>query len=62
MVQKNRDGFYVVALMESFQDCRRIQIYRRRLGMESILANVNGTIWVFADVKVQWEIMIDAEQ
>ncbi|XP_059290876.1 uncharacterized protein LOC132044416 [Lycium ferocissimum] len=31
--------------MEPFQNCRHLQKYKTRLGMETTLANVNGKIW-----------------
>ncbi|KAK4733974.1 hypothetical protein R3W88_008235 [Solanum pinnatisectum] len=48
--------------MEAFQNCRHLQKYRRRLGMETSIANTNGKIWIFLDTGIQWEILMDREQ
>ncbi|XP_059301959.1 uncharacterized protein LOC132053883 [Lycium ferocissimum] len=48
--------------MEPFQNCRHIQKYKRRLGMEEVIANSNGKIWVFIDVAVQMEILMNTDQ
>ncbi|XP_059284863.1 uncharacterized protein LOC132038161 [Lycium ferocissimum] len=53
---------FIIALMETFQNCRHLQKYKRRLGMESAIPNVNGKIWGFLDVVVQWEVLMDTEQ
>ncbi|XP_059281287.1 uncharacterized protein LOC132034982 [Lycium ferocissimum] len=50
------------ALLEPFQNCRNLQKYKRRLGMENAIANRNGKIWVFMEATVQWEFLMDAEQ
>ncbi|XP_059306396.1 uncharacterized protein LOC132057813 [Lycium ferocissimum] len=53
---------FIIALMEPFQNCRHLQKYKRRLGMEAALSNTNGKIWVFLDSEMQWEIVLDTEQ
>lgn len=53
--------FSIIALMEPFQNCRHIQTYRRRLGMEAVLSNINGKIWLFIESGVEWELIMDAE-
>ncbi|XP_075083544.1 uncharacterized protein LOC142167279 [Nicotiana tabacum] len=55
-------GFFVIALMEPFQNQSFIQKYRRRLGMDAAISNVNGKIWLFLDSVVQWDLLIDREQ
>nr|XP_018626573.1 uncharacterized protein LOC108945273 [Nicotiana tomentosiformis] len=32
------------------------------MGMETALSNINGKIWLFIDVVVEWELLIDTEQ
>nr|XP_016444958.1 PREDICTED: uncharacterized protein LOC107770193 [Nicotiana tabacum] len=48
--------------MELFQKQRFIQKYRSRLGMKTTISNVNGKIWLFLDVVIQWDVIIDTEQ
>nr|XP_009607655.1 uncharacterized protein LOC104101836 [Nicotiana tomentosiformis] len=48
-------GFFIVALMEPFQNCRHIQRYRIRLGMDAVMSNINGKIWLLFDVVIEWE-------
>ncbi|XP_070045343.1 uncharacterized protein [Nicotiana tomentosiformis] len=55
-------GFFVVALMEPFQNYRHIQRYRRRLNMEAVFAKLNRKIWLFFDAIVVWEIVMDTHQ
>ncbi|XP_075097952.1 uncharacterized protein LOC142175266 [Nicotiana tabacum] len=55
-------GFFIVALMETFQKKRLLQKYRRRLGMENAISNVNGKIWLFLDTSVEWDLLVDTEQ
>ncbi|XP_075076865.1 uncharacterized protein LOC142163474 [Nicotiana tabacum] len=55
-------GFYIIALMEPFLNCRHIQKYKRRLGMEAVMSNVNGKIWLFFVSIIKWEVMMDTEQ
>nr|XP_009596645.1 uncharacterized protein LOC104092693 [Nicotiana tomentosiformis] len=54
-------GSFIIALMEPFQKQRFIQNYRRRLGIEAAISNANGKIWLFLDVVVQWDLLIDTE-
>lgn len=42
-------GFFVIALMEPFQNQRFIHNYMRTLGMDATISNVNGKIWLFLD-------------
>ncbi|OIT21093.1 hypothetical protein A4A49_63446, partial [Nicotiana attenuata] len=55
-------GFFIVALMEPFQKKKFIDKYKRRLGMEAAISNVNGKIWLFFDAVVEWDLLIDTEQ
>ncbi|XP_009606568.1 uncharacterized protein [Nicotiana tomentosiformis] len=59
---QKQHGFFIVALMEPFQKQGLIQKYRRRLGMENTISNINGKIWLFINVLVEWELLIDTEQ
>ncbi|KAH0771764.1 hypothetical protein KY290_015745 [Solanum tuberosum] len=38
--------FFLIALLEPFQDTRQIQKYKRRLGMQYVNSNSNGQIWL----------------
>ncbi|XP_060183335.1 uncharacterized protein LOC132613335 [Lycium barbarum] len=59
---KRQYNSFIVALMEPFQHSKHLQKYRRRIGMETALTNINGKIWVFIDAVVQWEILLDTNQ
>ncbi|XP_060182816.1 uncharacterized protein LOC132612735 [Lycium barbarum] len=54
--------FDIIALMEPFQNSRYLLKYKRRLGMETVLANTNGKIWVFLDDAIQCDIIMDTDQ
>uniref|UniRef100_A0A1U7Y9B7 Uncharacterized protein LOC104245743 n=1 Tax=Nicotiana sylvestris TaxID=4096 RepID=A0A1U7Y9B7_NICSY len=55
-------GFFIVALMEPKQKKKFLNRYRRRLGMEAAISNVNGKIWLFFDSVVEWDLVVDNEQ
>ncbi|XP_019224508.1 PREDICTED: uncharacterized protein LOC109206171 [Nicotiana attenuata] len=55
-------NFFVIALMEPFQKKGYIQRYKRRLNLESAFSNMNGKIWLFFDVVVEWELIVKTEQ
>lgn len=45
LINLNRKyNFYLIGLMEPWQDINKLEVYRRRLGIESGFANVNGKI------------------
>nr|XP_016491561.1 PREDICTED: uncharacterized protein LOC107811191 [Nicotiana tabacum] len=48
--------------MEPFQKKGLIDRYRRRLNMKIAYANINGQIWLFFDVVVEWELVENTEQ
>ncbi|XP_075100762.1 uncharacterized protein LOC142176621 [Nicotiana tabacum] len=48
--------------MEPLQKKKFLDKYRRRLGMEAAISNVNGKIWLFFDSVVEWDLLIDTEQ
>lgn len=54
--------FSIIGLMETFQNAREIQTYKRRLNMNQAGANINGKIWFFVKEDVQVKILQDAEQ
>ncbi|OIT28638.1 hypothetical protein A4A49_64033, partial [Nicotiana attenuata] len=60
-MQREHD-FFIVSLMEPFQKTRHIQKYRRRLGMDAEISNVNRKIWLFFDAAVEWDLLMDTEQ
>lgn len=53
---------FIIALMEPFQKQRLIKNYRMILGMEPAISNINGKIWIFLDVVVQWDMVINTDQ
>ncbi|OIS97071.1 hypothetical protein A4A49_60549, partial [Nicotiana attenuata] len=50
-------NFFVIALMEPFQNARHIQRYRRKLYMEVAFSNINGKIWLFLCCR-GWELVL----
>lgn len=57
-----QNKFFTIALMVTFQNCRHIQRYKRRLAMETTLSNCNAKIWIFLDATVHWEGMMDTKK
>ncbi|XP_070034553.1 uncharacterized protein [Nicotiana tomentosiformis] len=55
-------AFFIVALMEPFQKTKHIQRYMKRIGMDNAYSNINGKIWLFLDIVVEWELLNDTEQ
>lgn len=55
-------NFYLIGLVEPWQDINKLELYRRRLGIKSAYANVNGKIWVFVDEDIDVEVLIYMEQ
>ncbi|XP_060196130.1 uncharacterized protein LOC132625487 [Lycium barbarum] len=54
--------FFLIALMEPFQQVRTINHYRRRLGMCLANANCNGKIWYFVADNINVEVLMDSPQ
>jgi len=54
--------FFLIALMEPFQDTRHIRKYKRRLGMQYVNYNSNGQIWVFIQEGIHVGVVSDSEQ
>nr|XP_009611219.1 uncharacterized protein LOC104104767 [Nicotiana tomentosiformis] len=48
--------------MEPFQKQGLIHKYKRRLGMDTAISNINGKIWLFFDAMVEWELLSDTDQ
>ncbi|XP_009758093.1 uncharacterized protein [Nicotiana sylvestris] len=48
--------------MGPLQKKKFLDKYRRRLGMEAAISNVNSKIWLFFDSIVEWDLLIDTEQ
>ncbi|XP_060212131.1 uncharacterized protein LOC132639718 [Lycium barbarum] len=46
----------------SSKDCRYLQKYKRRLGIEAAISNTNDKICVFVEATVQWEVLMDEDQ
>ncbi|XP_070034821.1 uncharacterized protein [Nicotiana tomentosiformis] len=55
-------NFYLIGLIESWQDINKLEVYRRKLGIESAFVNVNGMIWAFIDEDIDVEVLIDMDQ
>lgn len=55
-------NFCVIALMEPFQKAGHIQRYKRRLNMETAYSNLNEKIWLFFDVVVECELVMETAQ
>ncbi|XP_060211977.1 uncharacterized protein LOC132639556 [Lycium barbarum] len=58
----NRHKFFLVGLMEPFQQSYKLESYRRRLGIDTALCNVSGKIWAFVNEDYQVTVMIDSVQ
>jgi len=54
--------FFLIALLEPFQDVRQIQKYKRRLGMQYVNYNANGQIWIFINEQIQVGVVSDSDQ
>ncbi|XP_070032400.1 uncharacterized protein [Nicotiana tomentosiformis] len=48
--------------MEPWQDINKLEEYRRKLGIHSAYANLNGKIWAFVDEDIDVDILMDMEQ
>ncbi|KAH0720562.1 hypothetical protein KY285_005381 [Solanum tuberosum] len=51
-----RCHFYFVGMVEPFEEKHELDDYRRKLGMQQAIANVNGKIWAFIDEVVKYTI------
>lgn len=59
---QKRHRFYFVGLIEPFQDFQKLEKYRRKLGIKHDVANVNGKIWAFMDVIVEYEVVVNEDR
>ncbi|XP_019248638.1 PREDICTED: uncharacterized protein LOC109227900 [Nicotiana attenuata] len=48
--------------MEPWQEINKLEEYRRKLGIHSAYANVNGKIWAFVDEDTNVDILMNIEQ
>ncbi|XP_075081845.1 uncharacterized protein LOC142166443 [Nicotiana tabacum] len=55
-------NFYLIGLIEPWQDINKLEEYRRKLGIHDAYANINGKIWAFIDEDIDVEIITDMEQ
>nr|XP_016462863.1 PREDICTED: uncharacterized protein LOC107785951 [Nicotiana tabacum] len=55
-------NFYLIGLMEPWQDINKLEEYRRKLGIQSAYANMNGKIWAFVDEDIDVDIVMNMEQ
>ncbi|XP_060202217.1 uncharacterized protein LOC132630676 [Lycium barbarum] len=60
MHRKHR--FFLIGLMEPFQQPYKLDSYRRRLGLETALCNVLGKIWAFVDAEYEVNVLVDSVQ
>ncbi|XP_060200225.1 uncharacterized protein LOC132628463 [Lycium barbarum] len=58
----NRHKFFLVGLMEPFQQSYKLESYRRRLGIDTALCNVSRKIWAFVNEDYQVTVLIDSVQ
>lgn len=57
-----RNQYYIIELMEPFEDSQGIEEYRRRLGIKHVVANTNSQIWAFIDEEMEYDTIRDEEQ
>ncbi|XP_070045091.1 uncharacterized protein [Nicotiana tomentosiformis] len=48
--------------MEPWQDINKLEKYRRKFGIRSAYANMNGKIWAFVDEYIDVDILMNMEQ
>ncbi|KAG5616344.1 hypothetical protein H5410_016168 [Solanum commersonii] len=58
----NFHKFTFIGLLEPFQNCRRINKYRRRLRMPLATSNCNGKTWFFTNRDFTTTVIKDTEQ
>ncbi|XP_060190755.1 uncharacterized protein LOC132620046 [Lycium barbarum] len=54
--------FFLIGLMEPFQQAYKLESYRRRLGIKTALSNVSGKIWAFIDEEYEVTVLMDTVQ
>ncbi|XP_060190580.1 uncharacterized protein LOC132619813 [Lycium barbarum] len=54
--------FFLIALLEPFQQSRHIEQYKRKLHMQSAVANCNGKIWILVADNIEVEVVRDTSQ
>lgn len=59
---QKRYKFYLVGIMEPFQDKQNLKVYRKKLGFNHGIDNVSGKIWAFIDKIMKTKILSDEEQ
>lgn len=57
-----KHNFYLILLMEPWHDINQLEVYIRRLGIEYVIANMNGKILDFVDEDIDFQVLIDMEQ
>lgn len=63
LVNKHKGNqFYIIGLMEPFQDKKEVEGYRKKLGMEHAVVNANGKIWIFIDEILKVVVVRDDDQ
>ncbi|XP_075101822.1 uncharacterized protein LOC142177250 [Nicotiana tabacum] len=51
-------NFYMISLMEPWQDINKLEVYRKKLGLRTALDNLNVKIWAFIDEDIELIIML----
>ncbi|XP_060202720.1 uncharacterized protein LOC132631137 [Lycium barbarum] len=54
--------FFLIGLIEPFQQAYKLESYRRRLGIKTALSNVSGKIWAFIDEEYEVTVLMDTNQ
>lgn len=55
-------NFYLIGLMEPWQDISKVEEYRQKLRIHSAYANMNVKIWAFVDKDIDVDIVMNMEQ
>lgn len=54
--------FEIVGLMEPMQKVRKLEIYRKKIGLAQAFANISNNVWAFIDKLYDATIMYDTVQ
>lgn len=54
--------FFLIVLMEPFQQAGQIQRFMRKLNMQSVAINISGKVWFFLRDNVDMKIISDSDQ
>ncbi|XP_060183147.1 uncharacterized protein LOC132613112 [Lycium barbarum] len=62
LTMHNKYKFFLIGLMEPFQQAYKLESYRRRLGLEFLMSNVSGKIWAVVSDEFEVDVLIDSVQ